>query len=208
MAAGRFNIGVDVDGVLANFTGGAREICKRLYGKPDDSLIQTSWDFSSLGLTKEDEIGMYKEIDRTWNWWMSLKPMLNVTLLPFLVRNHRVVFVTNRKDGFGDPIEEQTARWLYNTFYIENPNVVISGDKGAVAKGLALDYLIDDRPKNIEDVVRDYPRCRAVLYSDTFNQDFDYKVRVKSFDQFARYVHEKAVVGEIYQEERHGGVCC
>jgi 5'(3')-deoxyribonucleotidase len=186
MAAKRFNIGLDVDGVLADFSGGAREVCKKLFGKPDDSLVQTSWAFDSLGISPEEERLMYKEIDGTQNWWMNLRKMPNTSLLKTLTESHRVVFITNRKDGAGWPIEEQTSEWLKQQFHIYNPMVVISGNKGPVASGLDLDYFIDDRPKNVLKVSEYYEGCKTYLYRDTHNHDFKYDgPEVMYFNEFA-----------------------
>jgi 5'(3')-deoxyribonucleotidase len=191
MADKRFNIGLDVDGVFADFVGGAREVCKKLFGKPDDSLVQTSWSFESLGIKDYEERLMYKEIDGTQNWWMHLKKMPNTSLLKTLTELHRVVFITNRKDGAGWPIEEQTAEWLKQQFHIYNPMVIISRDKGPVAKGLELDYYIDDRPKNVQNVVEFYPKCQTYLYRDTFNHEFKHEPEVKSFNEFANVILDK-----------------
>lgn len=182
----RLNIGVDVDGVLSNFTKAARTLCKEMFdGRPDDSLIQTSWAFDSLGISKQEENIMWRKIDSLENWWMGNERMPDTSLLTNLCMAHRVIFITNRKDGLGWPIEVQTAEWLRRNFWLHNPNVVISDDKGAVAKGLKLDYFLDDRTKNIMDVVRDYPQCTSVLRADTYNTECTHPIRVSTFNEFA-----------------------
>jgi 5' nucleotidase, deoxy (Pyrimidine), cytosolic type C protein (NT5C) len=186
----RYNVGVDVDGVLSNFTLAARTLCKMLFnGKPSDDLVQTGWGFDSLGLTASEERLMWDTIDQCHNWWMDHQPLAGTNLLKLLCQNHRVTFVTNRKDGVGWPIEEQTQQFLRQNFQIYSPNVVISGDKGAVAKGLNLHYIIDDRDKNILDVVRDFPQCKSYLKRDTYNKHMaSYPLQVDTFDEFAKEI--------------------
>lgn len=184
----RLTIGVDVDGVLAGFVPAARKVCKELFnGRPDDSLVQTSWAFGSLGITPEEESIMYAKIDSTPNWWLGLPVLPNTDLLPQLCEKHRVVFITNRKDGAGWPIEEQTKVWLKRNFGIVNTNVIISDNKGPVAKGLKLNGFIDDRPKNVAEV---YPECPGGTYllSTSYNREFVGAPRIWSFDAFAELI--------------------
>lgn len=185
--ARRLNIGVDVDGVLGCFTCAAREVLKRMFnGKPADNLVQTQWGFDSLGVTKEEEDQLWAEIDATPNWWMDEPRMPATNYLRHLTEAARVVFITDRKDGVGMPVEEQTAKWLENTFHVWRPNVVISGDKGFIAKGLKLDYFVDDRPKNVDAVLDFYPECKSYILDATYNQEYKRAPRVHGFDDFAR----------------------
>ena len=90
------------------------------------------------------------------------------------------------------PIEEQSREWLEDTFGLTfgfyKPTVIISDDKGPIAKGLKLDYFIDDRPKNIEEVSTFYPECNSILRRATWNQDFEYPLEVANFNEFAREI--------------------
>jgi uncharacterized HAD superfamily protein len=190
----RLNIGIDVDGVLADFTTAARKVCQELFdGRPDDSLVQTTWAFESLGITKEEENILWKELDSRKNWWLeSLYKLPNTNLLMPLYEKHRLIFITNRKDGKNPaswPIELQTAEWLRRQFHIYHPNVIISDNKGPLMDGLKLDYFIDDRPKNVQEAVEAIdPQHQAtlpVLLAATYNRDYMYPYQVSSFNEFA-----------------------
>jgi uncharacterized HAD superfamily protein len=199
----RLNIGVDVDGVLSDFTGSARELCKQLFdGRPDDALIQTSWAFDSLGITKDEEKLLWHTIDNTPNWWMTHGKKPETNLLGRLCQDHRVIFITNRKDGHvGEPIELQTAWWLEEKYHLVNPMVTISDNKGPLADGLKLDYFIDDRPKNVDEVCKYIPK--TALLDATYNQEYAYGWRVRSFDAFVQSVYEGFVPTQFFQ----GGRC-
>lgn len=184
----RLRVGIDIDGVLAGFTPAARLVLKRmLNGRPDDALVQTSWSFESLGITKEEENRMWRRIDDFENWWMTLPREGGTSLLKTVCETCNVVFITNRKDGdVGWPIEEQSQEWLKREFHINNPSVIIMDDKGPLIKGLKLDYFIDDRPKNVDDACVFAPQCKTALLDTSYNQEYAYGWRVHTFDDFAR----------------------
>jgi len=181
------NVGVDIDGVLSNFVKAARILLKTMFnGRPKDSLIQTTWAFSSLGITTEEENQMWRKIDSIPNWWLGHEVLPNTDLLYSLCNKHRVIFITNRKDGTGRPVDKQSAMWLTEKFHLFHPIVLLSNKKGPLAKALKLDYYIDDRPKNVLEVVEFHPSCKTFLLDATYNQECIYTNRVKSFDEFAK----------------------
>jgi 5'(3')-deoxyribonucleotidase len=186
-------IGVDIDGVLSNFTSAARNVCKALFnGNPPDGMIQTGWGFDSLGITKDEENQMWRKIDSVSNWWLTHSKLPNTDLLLPLCNKHRVIFITNRKDGTGLPVDKQSAIWLTEQFGLLCPPVLLSDDKGPIINSLKLDYYIDDRPKNVSEAVLHAPRCRTALLDATYNQDFQFAWRVKSFNDFAKPLLEVA----------------
>lgn len=186
----RYNIGIDIDGVLADFVGAARLECQSLFaGRPDDSLIQTTWAFESLGITADEEKVLWRYIDNTPNWWLGLRRMPNTDVLAELVRNHRCIFITNRKDGTGMPIEEQSASWLRANYGLDSPTVLISDNKGPVGYGLNLDYYIDDRDRNVIDMRRESPKTNTYLKSASYNIHLDLDCpRALDFDSFAKMI--------------------
>jgi hypothetical protein len=191
----RLRVGVDIDGVLAEFVPSARKLCKQLFnGRPDDRLVQTSWAFDSLGISKDEENVLWNVIDNTPNWWMGLgkTPGASIEKMQELIQTCMVIFITNRKDGnVGKPIEEQSSSWLARTFRLLNPTVLIMNDKGPLLNALKLNHFVDDRPKNIQECNLYAPKCEATLLNETYNQDFIYDKRVNSFDEFVDKVLSK-----------------
>ena len=180
----RLNIGLDIDGVIGNFTDSARKLLKEMYGKPDDSAVQTTWSFSSLGISSDEERAFWQKLDTIPNWWLQLKPIPGTSRLWDICNRHRVVFITNRKDGSGWPIEVQSQEWLCENFHLFRPNVLISDNKGPLMDALKLDYYIDDRPKNVEETCLASRHCQVALYDTTYNQEYKYGWRVRSLDDF------------------------
>ena len=185
-------IGVDVDGVIADFLAAARRDLNLLFGKPAADVVQTSWAFESLGITDAEDRKFWKHVDSSPNWWLYLPKMPNATLLSDLDRSHRVIFITNRKDGVGQPVEDQTKQWIFKHFGINNPTVVLCGNKGPVAAGLGLDYFIDDRPRNVFEVIAGHPVCQTFIYDSTYNREeaLAQIPRVKNFDEFAKIIKQ------------------
>jgi uncharacterized HAD superfamily protein len=156
--AKRLKIGVDVDGVLADFTGGARQILKDHLGIDTTGRTQTGWGFDSIGVDKATERKLWDYIDDYKDWWYNcLQPLPNCNLITTLCEKHQVIFITNRKhatEASGSmPVNEQTAFWLRQWFNIPNPTVLLSDNKGPLCAALGLDLFIDDRDKNLTEVI-------------------------------------------------------
>lgn len=192
----RLNIGLDVDGCVSNFTLAARKLMKKMFHcRPSDDLVQTTWAFESLGINQAEENAFWREVDTIPNWWLDHKPMPDTDLLPQLCEKHRVIFITNRKDGTGWPIEDQTKVWLKRNFGLNNTNVIISDDKGPLSRGLKLHYFLDDRPKNVQEMIRETPLgldgnhiTKTFLLNATYNQECLGVDRVSDLNDFIRTV--------------------
>lgn len=188
----RLKVGVDLDGVLCDFTGAARKILQLLYDRPTDSVVQMEWSLESLGITHEEERVMWNVIDKDHNWWERLYKLPQTHLVGKLCQENEVYFITNRKNGLGLPVEEQSKRWLTAKYSIEHPSVILANRKGLLCAGLGLDYFIDDRPMNIEHVRESIPTCKTVLLEHPYTADFQHPLRVKTFNEFANMVFEGA----------------
>lgn len=156
-------VGVDVDGVLANYTKGyaklAWEITKKLA-----PLAPSHW--LDLGdLTEGDDRLVWETINRTF-FWQNLESLPFTGSLPSLCVRHRVYFVTTRPENSARQIQEQTAAWL-NNHGVLYPSVIIApSNKKDILNALDLDYYIDDKPENLEGLK---PTIRTYLPRRTYN---------------------------------------
>lgn len=134
------------------------------------------------------------------NFWDSLRPVRGVdqfSLLP--LEQHKLFFITARMPTVGAPVEAQTARWIRRHLSIEFPTVLVTSDKGPLAKALQLDYFIDDRDKNIREVFcATECQCQCFVKNASHNQDFRWS-RVADINDFATQIqHQEKVIASTY----------
>lgn len=180
-------IGIDVDGVLADFESGFAPILTRLSGVEfplDDMNFPPVWGWPvhymepTLGKKEARAIEnlAWREVETDPLFWQTLKPIRDTQRVLSELSQRRIdgddiYFITHR---FGDQAKLQTERWL--TFMsMPNPTVLRTGDKGPVVHGLNLDCFIDDKPGNCI-TVRDYVAesagsTRVYLCDRPYNRD-------------------------------------
>jgi hypothetical protein len=147
-------IGIDVDGVLADFRTAFRMASTSSLGRDigDQADPKTS---ESLG--QKDVARVWEQIARTSNWWMTLRPYEpdQVERLYRLTRaaGWEVFFLTNRPASAGDTVQFQTQWWIERHGFYLPAVLTVPGSRGEVANGLRLDLVIDDLILNCVEVV-------------------------------------------------------
>jgi hypothetical protein len=160
-------VGVDVDGVLANFRAGfhdaARRCLRRDIEEPDDP--------------KAPQAVQQKDVGRVWdwvakrtNWWMDLEPYEpdQIARLYSVTRaaGWEVFFMTNRPPSAGDSVQFQTQWWIERQGFYLPAVLTIPGSRGEVANGLRLDVVIDDLSMNCVDIVSASPAKALLMLRD------------------------------------------
>ena len=173
---------LDIDGVLADFVLGFRQLANQRYGVPVyGTMEQLDWSFPDL--TVEQQNHLWTEIRESKTFWRDL-PVLptNVLLLEDAVDNHRVYFCTSR---LGDSAQYQTAAWLDEKFYITYPTVIVSSEKGRVAAGVGANFALDDKVKHVLQIQQE-SWAKAFLLDQPYNRDRDWPLlpRVKTVEEF------------------------
>lgn len=185
-------IGIDVDGVLADFVEGFRPLARRVTGKPCEG-DQKLWDFNDWGLTEEDISTCWNHLKNTANFWMDLNPYPDAYLVTPLSKDHTLYFITTRVPTKGSSVEYQTAAWIYTYFGILYPTVIVTKHKGRVARALELDAFIDDKKENLYNIAYRSPSTKLYIRSHSYNED-GFKLspeqctRVASFGEFVELV--------------------
>lgn len=162
-------IGIDCDGVLAEWVAAFTEELARLYpGYPrmTTNTIPGWWYKTWPNLTPEMTEQAWKAVTFSRDWWERLAPIPTFPerqALTKLARDHEVYIITARRETFGDSTTFQTYRWLGNNG-IHGVQVIASDhNKGALARALRLDYFLDDKPENVEEVVDCVEGCRCFI---------------------------------------------
>jgi hypothetical protein len=156
-------IGFDLDGVLADLDRAILDIAVGLFG-PDQ--VQTSDAGARPRLTGGQSILTWTSALDTADFWETLAET-EPGIVARLERDARacgweVVFVTQRPATAGDPVEDQTRRWLASHGYPDARVVMADPARGATVGHLGLDVALDDRPENCASIVAQ-SRAHAIL---------------------------------------------
>lgn len=207
-------IGLDIDGVLADFTSAYISVLEHVSGKkstlkPGEDV--SCWFFeTTVGFDAEDVTKAWKAITADPLFWTKLRPMVEtesalVTFNKVYQSGHEVYFITNRP---GIAPHTQTMVWLMAHGF-PTPTVLMSPEvnkqsmKGHVAKGLSLTHFIDDKPENCWAVKAAAPDCLVALYSRRYNE-------AQHFESHAMGIHIVKTVREFFDliqsEERANAI--
>jgi hypothetical protein len=166
-------IGVDMDGVLADFASAFRGVEARLFGPAADDPVEPPEEEEQRqerGIleTRERYRAIWREIQGTEDFWRTLNPLEPgaVARLQALSIKYRweVFFITQRPPTAGDTVQRQTQRWLVHQGF-ELPSVLaLSGPRGAAVRALRLDYHLDDSLENCLDAIAD-SKAKTMLVS-------------------------------------------
>lgn len=172
--------GVDIDGILANFTDAYAELLTKASGvkfpkhSPDWPKVWY-WERETPGITKAIEQKVWNEI-MTSDFWAHLHALPGaletLNLLDHLAfKGDDVYFITSRP---GKRAKYLTEYWL-RSHGMTTPTVLISPSdaaKGQLANALKLDVFIDDKPENCIEVRLARPSdCRVFLVDRPYNRN-------------------------------------
>ena len=158
-------VGIDMDGVLADFRGAFREAAGSLaVDLPDGS------DGGQGRLSDAEMKRAWKEVSSRANWWVGLRAYEpdQIPRLYALARRGKweVFFLTKRPPTQGEAVQFQTQWWLeQHGFYL--PTVLtVPGSRGELANALRLDIVVDDQPLNCVEVISASPSKALLMLRD------------------------------------------
>jgi 5'(3')-deoxyribonucleotidase len=142
----------DVDGVLADFIGGAVAIARAM--GCNAPLITTRehqhWDVYP-GLDDRDVSLLWKYISEHPMFWSQLDPLVSASeimkIQDLILGGNRVYFATNRNTPGA---AESTREWIAYYLGCSSANIVITHRKGEFCKVVDADYYIDDKSENVD----------------------------------------------------------
>ncbi len=143
-------LGIDVDGVVADFRTAFRAIAERELGIAPDDIEQE--------LSKPEVERLWRNVSAASNWWLDVPAYEpdQIERLYAQVRRARweVFFMTSRPPSAGDSVQLQTQVWLERYgFYLPSVLTTPSGARGELARALRLDLALDDRLVNCLEII-------------------------------------------------------
>lgn len=180
MARPLYRVQFDMDGVLADFGRGYRDLAASL-GVTAPGMDAAKWD--DLWDPK-----VWAEIRSSRYFWESLSPLVptrTMERLGHLTLIHDCYFVTNRP---GTDVKVQSERWL-KAHCVPHPTVIVSGKKGEFAKAANITHAIDDKAGNAVFTAYHSPETASYLLDRPYNR-FDQTVlgtkvqRIASVEEF------------------------
>ncbi len=143
-------LGIDLDGVVADFRGAFRALATRELGRGAGD--------AETDLSKQDVDRLWKRVAASSNWWLGLSPYEpdQIARLYARARSARweVFFMTSRPPSAGDSVQLQTQVWLERFgFYLPAVLTTPAGARGELARSLRLDVAVDDRMVNCLEII-------------------------------------------------------
>jgi hypothetical protein len=146
-------IGIDIDGVLADFRTAFRAAARRCLRRD----IEESDDAAAGPLSPDEVRRVWEHIAKTQNWWMDV-PAYEPDQIARLYSVMRAVgwevfFMTKRPPSAGDSVQFQTQWWIERFGFYLPAVMTVPGSRGDIANGLRLDMIIDDQLINCVEVI-------------------------------------------------------
>jgi hypothetical protein len=149
-------IGIDLDGVLADFRSAFRATALHCLRRDVDDPA-AALEGTPGSLTDKDIRKVWDHIARTPNWWMEV-PAFEPEQIARLYACTRasaweVFFLTRRPASGGDSVQFQTQWWIERFGFYLPAVLTVPGSRGDIANGLRLDLIVDDQLINCVEVV-------------------------------------------------------
>jgi len=165
-------IGIDVDGVLADFNERFIERTIDVTGTdlfPPRPFDIPTWNYPEhYGYDHNQVSAVWESIKADREFWFGLSPYgWTREFLRRLREDDDVYFITNRP---GLLTKTQTEDWLRLYEGPVLPTVLVSSMKGFCARALDLDAYIDDRDVNVVDVRIVSPKTRTFILGQPWNR--------------------------------------
>lgn len=182
------HLGIDVDGVCADFSSKFVELANKRYGTNHSTLDQHNWEFEPWFTKAQVGHVWDQDIKPSPNFWQSLRPLPGTDKLKRLPKDVEPIFITSRIPTSGHSVQNQTAAWLRQNFYISYPYVIVVSDpkeKLPLIKNLGLDNFIDDKDTTILELnaggIRTYAKLAPYNSSKPFPEGV---IPVETLDEY------------------------
>lgn len=175
-------IGVDIDGVLANFTDAYAKLLTAQTGiqfpkASEDWPPVWNWDRAAGVISSHEQIVWAKIRLKATQFWRGLSPLEGavaaIRRLDYLSKHGSdVYFLTHR---MGEEAKLQTERWLYD-HGMDFPTVLLAERKLPILLALEVGCFIDDKVSTVEEVAGQIPN--TYLKDAPYNLECSAGIRV------------------------------
>lgn len=184
---------IDLDGVLVDFSTAFTSLCKQFDPSVQvtSAMKQQNWDYTEINPSIVKLAWQY--VDKTPGWWTKPFALINqqeLGLLNSLRQTNEVIFCTSRGSNVCDPVSRQSIEWL-EAVGIHKPSVVISKNKGEIARAIKATHSIEDRPQNAAMIhwLTD-GKCKSYLIDRPYNEKADLPKQVKRVQSLEEFLLE------------------
>lgn len=205
-------LGIDVDGVLADFNTSFAEAMIEVTGVDQfpknwregikDKTYPNTWNWDlDAGYNKEQSRKVWEQgILTSSKFWKSLAPLSGAqeAIKQFnrlSNEGHEVYFLTHRN---GKKAKQQTEEWLYD-LGMNYPTVLLTGNKLPVIANLGVNFFIDDKLATVNEVYR----AKVVKNLYLFNSPWNVEGREKGLVS-VHTIEDALKDAGIYKEEKRG----
>ena len=186
-------VGLDIDGVVADFLGPFLRLIETKVGGAIQ--VDTITDLSFKGhpvITEEALEASLAALSHERDFWPRLAPLLAPSeweALEALSRKGRLVFITHRHPHDTYDIHQVTSDWL-RKHGISKPVIHFTREyKSALVESLGVELFVDDRHENCQDVAE---KTQATVFMPhrRYNQSFIHPrvKRIKNFNELLGYL--------------------
>lgn len=186
----KFTLGLDLDGVCADYTGEFRRFVSRFTGQPETALPDpTSWSLadSGWGITDDDYLTLHERaVDQGMFRSMPAMPGVSQALWKLSDDDIHIRVVTHRliRNKQHHTVAADTATWL-DSHNIPYRDLCFLGAKSEVNA----DVFIDDAPHNIV-ALREAGRD-VIIFDHAYNRHLD-GVRAHTWEHAYELISQKA----------------
>lgn len=185
-------LGIDIDGCLADFNAGYRKLFVEITGRDlfRGETDPPCWHYhSAYGYNDADMVAVWKAIGESQNFWETLKPYEGaeefLRWLSWRAKDAEIYFITTRN---GKDVKAQTEAWLNKHGFPRATVLIARGSKGALAAGLQLTHMLDDRPENLFDMPKGVGRYLKLARYNAWAKTGDNFIPITNLDQFIQAI--------------------
>jgi hypothetical protein len=194
------NIGIDLDGIQFNWSREYSKIIRELGGEHcpiiDESDIK-GWRWSDWYPASQELLDLAWQVmtekESFWENIEVLHPDQVHYMCEHLNNNPQVAvyFITSRVTTRGDTLIRQTIKSLEKIGWT-SPQVIVSFQKGTLARALDLKYFLDDRAENCVEVSMHCPDTKVFILDKPHNRimhDKNFRLtRITRLEEFTNVV--------------------